>query len=116
MLELDKIEGLSDSLKQYIRLNYEIVKLEAVKKTSEIGAALLGSLMVGIVLFLFVFSLSMAVGFYLSELIGDSFSGFVIIALFYLLISIILLIGRKKLIEKPFRNKVIKELLGNREA
>jgi hypothetical protein len=58
----------------------------------------------------------MGVGFYLSALLGDTFSGFGIIAGFYLLISIILLIGRKRLIEKPLRNKIIRKLLGTKKV
>ena len=116
MPELEKMEGLSDSMKKYIQLNYEILKLEATKKTSEIGSSLFGLLVLGAVLFLFAFALSLGVGFYLSALLGDSFTGFGIIAGFYLLISIILFIGRKKLVEKPFRDKIIKKLLADKNA
>lgn len=111
MPELEKIEGLSIGLKKYLLLNYEIVKLEATRKASEVGSSLFSSLMLGIALFLFAFALSMGVGFYLSALLGDTFSGFGIIAGFYLLISLILLIGRKKIIEKPLRNKIIRKIL-----
>ena len=113
MLDLEKFEGFSESAKQYLVVNYEIIKLEAIKKSSEIGASLFSSLIIGITLFLFAFALSMGVGFYLSELLGDTFSGFGIIAAFYLLITIILLIGRKKMIQKPMRNKIIRKILGN---
>jgi len=116
MPELHKIEGISESVKQYLLLNYDIIKLEATKKTSEIGATFFSALMLGIALFLFAFALSMGVGFYLSALLGDTFSGFGIIAGFYLLISIILLAGRKRLIEKPLRNKIIRKLLGNKKV
>ncbi len=116
MSELEKIEGLSDSLKQYIQLNYEIVKLEATRKTSEIGSSLLSSLVLGVALFLFAFALSMYVGFYLSALLGDTFSGFGIIAGFYLLVSIILLLARRKLIENPLRDKIIEKLLADKNV
>lgn len=115
MPELEKIEGLSNGLKQYILLNYEIVKLEVIRKTSEVGSSLFSSLLLGIVLFLFAFALSMGVGFYLSALLGDTFSGFGIIAGVYLLLSIILLIGRKKLIEKPLRDKIIRKMADNND-
>lgn len=115
MRDLEKIETLSNSLKKYLLLNYEIIKLEVIRKTSEIGSSLFSSMMLGIALFLFAFTLSIGVGFYLSALLGDTFSGFGIIAGFYLLISIILLIGRKKLIEKPFRNLIIRKILGNKK-
>jgi hypothetical protein len=116
MSELEKIEGLSDSIKQYIQLNYEIVKLEATRKTSEIGSSLLSSLVLGIALFLFIFASSIYVGFYLSVLLGDTFSGFGIIAGFYLLISIILFFARRKLIEKPLRDKIIETLLADKDT
>lgn len=114
MSEFQKMEEFGDSLKKYILLNYDIIKLEVTKKTSEIGSSLFGMLLLGLALFLFVFALSMGVGFYLSYLIGDTFSGFLIIAGFYLIISIILLIGRQKLIEKPLRDKIIRKLLSDK--
>ncbi len=116
MSELEKIEGLSDSLKQYVLVNYEIIKLEATGKTSEIGSSIFGTLILGIAFFLSAFVLSMGAGFYLSALLGDSFSGFLIIVGIYLVISVILLIGRNKLIDKPLRDKIIKNLLADKKV
>lgn len=113
MLGLEKLEGMSDSLKQYILLNYEIIKLEVIKKTSEKSASLFSILLVVIAICLFMFALTLGVGFYLSALIGDSYSGFMIVAGFYLLVCLVLLIGRKKLLGGPIRNIIIKELLDN---
>lgn len=116
MSEFQKMEELGDSLKQYMLLNYEIIKLEATKKTSEVGASLFGFFVLGITIFLFVVSLSIGIGFYLSYLLGDSFSGFMIVAGFYLLVSVILYFRRKKLVEKSFRNFIIKELLEDKKS
>ena len=114
MSEFKKMEEFGDSLKQYIQLNYDIIKLEVTKKISEIGSSLLGLLLLGITFFLFVFALSMGIGYYLSYLLGDTFSGFLIIAGFYLVLSIILLLSRHSLIEKPIRDKIIKKLLSDK--
>jgi hypothetical protein len=116
MPELKKLEELTDSLKRYILLNIEIVRLEATKHVSVIGSTVVGSLVVGISVFLFVFSLSIGLGFYLSALLGDSYSGFAIIAGFYFLLAIILFLGRKKFIEKPLRDKIIKKILEEKES
>lgn len=116
MSELEKIEGISDSVKQYVQLNYEIIKLEATNKTSEIGSSIFASLIIRIVFILFVLTLTLGAGFYLSTLLGDTFSGFLIIAGFYLLISIILLVGRKKLLDDPIRDNIIRKLLANKKA
>jgi hypothetical protein len=116
MPELKKLEELTDSLKRYILLNIEIVRLEATKHVSVIGSTVVGSFVVGISVFLFVFSLSIGLGFYLSALLGDSYSGFAIIAGFYFLLAIILFLGRKKFIEKPLRDKIIKKILEEKES
>ena len=116
MPEFKKLEELSDSLKQYLLLNIEIIKLEATNHVSAIGSTVASSLVVGISAFLFVFSLSIGLGFYLSALLGDSYSGFAIIAAFYFLLAIILFLGRKRLIERPLRNKIIEIILEEKES
>lgn len=116
MPEFKKLEELSDSLKQYLLLNIEIIKLEATNHVSAIGSTVASSLIVGISAFLFVFTLSIGLGFYLSALLGDSYSGFAIIAAFYFLLAIILFLGRKRLIERPLRNKIIEKILEEKES
>lgn len=111
MSELDKIEEISDGVREYLLLNYEIQKLEITKKASQIGASLFGLLISGISIFLFVLVLSMGLGFYFSSLIGNSFSGFLIMAGLYLIISLILFVGREKLLDKTMRDKIIRGLL-----
>ena len=114
MSEFDKIEEITESLKQYVNINIEILKLEATERTSEIGSSLIGSLAVGITAFLFIMSLSIGIGFYLSALMGDSYSGFLIIAGFYFILALIVLIGRKKYLENPLRDKIIRKILDKR--
>jgi len=116
MPEFKKLEELSDSLKQYLLLNIEIIKLEATNHVSAIGSTVASSLVVGISAFLFVFTLSIGLGFYLSALLGDSYSGFAIIAAFYFLLATILFMGRKRLIERPLRNKIIEKFLEDKES
>jgi len=116
MPEFKKLEELTDSLKQYLLLNIEIIKLEATNHVSAIGSTVVSSLVVGISAFLFVFTLSIGLGFYLSALLGDSYSGFAIIAAFYFLLAIILFLGRKRLIERPLRNKIIEKILEEKES
>lgn len=113
MPEFQKIEELTDTVKQYVLLNIELLKLEATKQVSTIGSSVVGALIVGIAAFLFVFTLSIGLGFYLSALLGDSYSGFAIIAAFYFLLVIILFLGRRKHIEKPLREIIITKILEN---
>lgn len=116
MPEFKKLEEISDEFKQYLTVNYEIVKLHATERASVIGSSLLSSLLVGLAVFLFLFTLSIGVGFYLSALLNNMYSGFLIIAGFYFLLASILYIGRKRMIQKPLRNKIIQKLLNSKKT
>jgi hypothetical protein len=110
MPEHGKLEELTESLKSYITTNYELIKLQTIERSTVIVADLLSNLLVGLVVFLFVFFLSICAGFYLSARLGDSYSGFAIVTGFYLLVSLILLLVRKKLVERPLRDKIIRKI------
>jgi hypothetical protein len=115
MTELNKIGELSDSLKRYFILNIEIIKLEATRHLSNIGPKFITSIIVGVFLFMFVISLNIGACLYLSTLFNDLYTGFAIVSGFNLLIAVVLLIGRKKIIENPFRDKIIKKILEEKE-
>lgn len=114
MSEFQKFEDVIEKLKQYLILNFELIKLQATDQASVIGASLISSLIVGISAFLFIFVLSIGLGFYISSVLGNMYAGFLIVAGFYLLLTLILFIGRKKMIEKPMRDKIIQKLLNSK--
>ena len=114
MSEFQKFEDVIEKLKQYLILNFELIKLQATDHASAIGASLISSLIVGISAFLFIFVLSIGLGFYISSVLGNMYAGFLIVAGFYLFLTLILFIGRKKMIEKPMRDKIIQKLLNSK--
>lgn len=111
MLEQSKIEDLVESMKSYYNTNYEMRKLETIQHISEIGASFGSVLLIGLVLIFFILFFSIVAGFYFAVLFGNNYAGFAIVAGFYLLIGIILFFGRKKLLEKPFRDKIVRKTL-----
>lgn len=115
MPELKKLENLTDNLKEYLMLNINILKLEATSHVSSIGSSFVSSMIIGIASLLFLFSLSIGLGFYLSALLGDLYSGFALVAAFYFLVAIILYFVRKKLIERPMRDKIVEKILEDKE-
>jgi hypothetical protein len=109
MEEQSKLHELSRHFREYLNTHYELVKLQVLERLSVIGSGLASSFIIGVILLLFVLFLSIAVGFYVSSRYGDNYTGFLFVAGFYFLVAIILLIGRKKLIEKPIRDKIIRK-------
>lgn len=112
-LKLEKIEELIVSLKSYATTTIDIIKLEAAQHTSTLLANLISKLIIGLVIILFSLFLSFGISVYLSELLDNNYLGFGIVAGVYLLLSIILIAGRKKLLIKPISDKIIRELYQN---
>lgn len=113
MIEQDKIEGLTDDLNKYVKTNVELIKLEATEITSLIGSKLIANLfllLVGIFIILFV---SLAAGFYLSTYFNTNYTGFIIVAGFYFLLWLVLILGKRGLIERPVRDKIISKIFSN---
>ncbi|MDZ4757930.1 MAG: phage holin family protein [Bacteroidota bacterium] len=110
MIDQEKIDELSNSLKKYVNTNYELFKLEASERSSVIGSGLISNLIVFIVGLLFTIFLSVGVGLYLSYRMGDNYSGFIIVGGFYFLLYLILMIGKKSMLENPIRNMIIRKI------
>ena len=104
-------EVLVDHLKKYIATNIEKVRLEFVERTAVIVAGLINQLVVGIVFLLFIVTVSIGLGIYLSTFFDNNFAGFFIVAGVYLLLGIIMLASGKKMIEEPSRDLLIKKIL-----
>ncbi|HEY3370894.1 MAG TPA: phage holin family protein [Prolixibacteraceae bacterium] len=102
-----KIDELTDSLKSYVNTNFELIKYQAIERSTVIIADLISNILVGLLLLFFVFFISLWACYYISAQLGDSYSGIAIVAGFYLLVGLILLMVRKKLLIKPLRNKIV---------
>ncbi len=111
MIEPGKLEEFTQNLKLYVDTNFELLKLKAVERTSVVGSGLISGIIISVVALLSLLFLSTGIGFYISNLTGNYSYGFGIVAGFYLLLTLILIIGRKSIIEKPMRNKIIEKML-----
>jgi len=105
--ENGKTEEPKKSFKDYMNTNIELIKHQATNRCSVIGSESISVLFIGFTIALFILFVSLAAGFYLSTLTGDNYSVFGIVTGIYLLLGVIVLTGRKKLLEKPLRDKII---------
>lgn len=111
--ELDP-QNIIEKIKEYIHIRTELSVLNAVDKGSQLFAGLLTNslvLILGILAGLFG---SLALGFYLSELLNNTYSGFLIIAGFYLIAALILNSIKEKYLEKRIINMVISKFFKDR--
>ena len=115
MEESSKIENLAKNVKEYVNIQVEIVKLSAINKLSILVAKIAFVFTVAFLSLPFIIFGSMALGYYLSTLTGNIYTGFLLVTGLYLIIGIILFSGRKSLILNPVRNLLIKQILSDEE-
>jgi len=111
MPENIKIEELTDTVKTYIITNFELLKYEALERSSFIWANLASTIILSVVGLLFVIFLSVGVGCFLSTVLDCAYLGYAIVAGFYLVILLIIGLGRKKFLEKPIRDSIIRQIM-----
>lgn len=109
-LNLDEIDDIIVNLKSYTTTSIDIVKLEAIERTSSFIANFISGLIIGMIVLLFAIFASLGIGIYLSELLSNYYLGFGMVSTAYLIIGIFLIIGRKTLINKPIQNRIIQGL------
>jgi hypothetical protein len=103
-------EELTESLAKYDTASIDLIKLETIERSSEIEPEMVSGLIIAFVGVLFVFFLSLMAGFYLSARMGDNYSGFAMVAGFYFLVGLILMAGKKKLVEQPLQKKIVRKI------
>lgn len=106
----NKIDELSNSLKQYVSINYKLSKLEAIEYSSNLGATAITSIIVGIFGIMFILFSSIFTALYLSSILQNSYMGFGIVAIFYFITFLTLLLC-KKWLRIPIREKIVDCLL-----
>ena len=110
--EQDK--GLFNNIKEYANIRKELAMLTIAEKSSTAAAgAAAGGILAILAFFVFLFG-SLTLGFYLSEKIGNTYSGFLIITGFYLLVALVVYFTQENLIKKPIENGVIKKIFKER--
>ena len=103
------LSDMKSDVKELIRLRIEILRLEAFEKASVVGSFVIyGLVVVNLVFFVLLFAF-VALGFLIGEWVKNTAAGFGIVAAFYLIGLIVMLLGHKPIF-LWFKNLLLKEL------
>ena len=94
----------------YIKDRLLLVKMEAAEKGAKLAVHFVTGLVLMLLSFFILLFLSIMAGYYFSGLTGSEFYGFGIIAAFYVLILVIVLLLRKRYIFPFLINFIIKTI------
>ncbi len=105
------LESLVERATDYGKTSFELVKLQAVDKSSEVVSSVIPHTVVLILFSSFMLFLNLGIALWLGEIIGKVFYGFFIVAAFYVLTGIVIHLFMHKTLKKIIRNYVIQQLL-----
>lgn len=107
--------NLFEKIKAYVQVRIRLALLNGVEKGAELYAKMISNSILVLVLFMLLLFCSLALAFYLSELFQSYWCGFSYVAGIYLLVCIVLLLIRKKFIEKPLMDQFVQQMLGQKD-
>ena len=105
------IESLLESVETYGKTTLELSKLKALETTTNVVTTLVVKLSVIVILALFALIFNIGIAILLGELLGKSYYGFFIVAVFYLLAGIILHFFLHSWIKRPISESIITQVL-----
>jgi len=105
------IESLFERATEYGKTSYELVKLKAVDKTSDVVSTIIPHSVVFVLIAIFVVFLNLGLALWLGEILGKIYLGFLVIAAFYGITGLIMHFFMHEWLKKLIYNSVIKQLL-----
>lgn len=105
------IDSLLEKATDYGKTSLELLKLQAVDKTSDSVSSIVPIAIVVIILSFFLLFVNLGIAFWLGEILGKIYLGFLIISAFYALVCLILYFFMRDWIKQTVYDFVIRQLL-----
>ena len=108
------VEMLLEKLEQYGKTNFELYKLHAIDKSTDVFASITTRAVLFGLIALFFFLLTIGLSLYLGDLLGKTYYGFFAMAGIYSVFIVLFLIVKKPL-EEIFNNYLINQIFKEKE-
>ncbi len=105
------IKSLAERAELYFKTTYELSKFRLLETTTHVVTSAVSRLGVIIMFSFFVLVMSIGIALLLGDLLGKSYYGFFIVAVFYFVSGIIFYFFLRKWIKKPVSDSIIKQAL-----
>lgn len=105
------IENMLERAIEYGKTSFELAKLKALDKTSDVFSSLAFHSVSFVLIVSFMLFLNLGLAFWLGDIFGNFSYGFFIVGGFYLLSAIVVYLFMRKWIIRTTRDYIIKRLL-----
>jgi len=95
---------------EYFESKLKLFKIAVCEKTAKATAVLVSSILIALTIVFMFFFLNISGGFFFGELLDSNAYGFLVIFGIYFILFLLLILFRKKLVEKFIINKIIQKL------
>ncbi len=103
------IDPLFEKAEAYGKTSFELLRLKALDKTADVTSTLFSRLLFILLAAVFAFTINIAIALWIGDLLGKAYYGFFIVAGFYALAAIVILIVHPS-IKTRVNNTIIKQL------
>jgi hypothetical protein len=107
-------QPIIDQLKEYVETRVKLAKYKVIDSSSSIVAGLITDIVIAFAALLAFLFASFTLALFLGDLFNSYWKGFGVVALFYLLIAIIVVVAKKSF-EKSIINAFIKKILNSKK-
>jgi hypothetical protein len=104
-------ESLLERASEYGKTSYELVKLKAVDKTSDLVSSFIPRTLVFILIASFMLFLNLGLALWIGEVLGKVFYGFFVVAGFYVIAGIVIYFFMHKWLKRLVSDYLIKQML-----
>lgn len=109
--QTSNVEELFYKLRDYGETRLDLFKLKSIDKASGILSSVIVTIVLILLLFLVFGCITVGLSLLIGSFLGKAYYGFFIMAAVYIIIGLILFLGRKKYLKTPLSKVFIKELL-----
>jgi polyferredoxin len=110
--QVNFLDPLIENTREYAKTSIELYKLQAVEKTSDITSTLVSRAVAFSVFGLFVLMVSFGVAFWLGDLLGKVYYGFLCVGGVYGVAGAVLYFFLHRWMKEQATNSMIQQLLG----
>jgi hypothetical protein len=105
------MEALYEKAKEYVDLNIELFRLNAIDKAADVISSLFARLILIMIVAMFILFINLTLSLYIGKQLGEMYLGFLIVSGIYLVLSIFVFYFNNKILKLPLTNLVIAKLL-----
>lgn len=104
-------EPILEKAERYSQTTFHILKLKATSKIAEVASIFILKILIYIPITISFLLFSIGLSFYLGEITGNIYKGFMLTGGIYLIPSIFIYLFRNKFIKRKIQNMIIQEIL-----